>query len=68
MYKRIPIHPFAFSIFPILALLVHNITEVAPRITLRSVIISIIATVLILLVSTLIMLHIPKGMATSWLT
>jgi len=55
MSKRIPIHPFAFAIFPILALLAYNITEVAPRIALRSLVFSIVATAFILLISALIM-------------
>ena len=48
MLKRWIIHPFAFAIFPILALLAHNITEVSPRVALRSVVISLVATIIML--------------------
>jgi hypothetical protein len=54
MLKRVPIHPFAFAIFPILALLSYNITEVPPRVALRSLVISLIATASIFLLLSLI--------------
>jgi hypothetical protein len=46
--KRIPLSPFVFAIFPILALLAYNITEVSPRVVLRSVIISLVTTLILL--------------------
>jgi hypothetical protein len=49
MLKRWIIHPFAFAIFPILALLSHNITEVSPRVALRSIAISLAITLILLL-------------------
>jgi Sulfatase len=54
MIKRLILHPFAFAIFPILALLANNITEVDPRVALRSIIISLSATIFLILVFALI--------------
>ena len=48
MLKRIPLSPFVFAIFPILALLAYNITEVSPRVALRPVVISLVATIILL--------------------
>ena len=66
MLKRIPFHTFAFAIFPILALLAFNIAEVAPRVALRSVVISLVAAVVILCVIALITRNWQKaGLATT---
>ena len=54
MLKRVILHPFALAIFPILALLAHNITEVTPRVALRSAIITLLATVILILIFALI--------------
>jgi hypothetical protein len=54
MLKRLILHPFAFAIFPILALLAHNIAEVNPRVALRSIIISLSATIILILIVALI--------------
>lgn len=54
MLKRLIIHPFTFAIFPILALLAHNIKEVTPQVALRPLVISLFAALLIVLVFRLI--------------
>ena len=54
MFKRIILHPFTYAIFPVLALLAHNITEVDPRIAVRSTIISLIGAIILLLLIFLI--------------
>jgi hypothetical protein len=61
MFKRLPIHPFTFAIFPILTLLAYNITEVEPRIALRSVIISIICSTLLFIIISLILRNWQKA-------
>jgi hypothetical protein len=48
MLKRIPLSPFVFAIFPILALLSYNITEVSPNVIIRSLVISLVATSILL--------------------
>jgi hypothetical protein len=68
MLRRIPIHPFAFAIFPILALLAYNISEVAPRVALRSLVISFSVAVIILCILALLSRNWQKaGLATSLL-
>jgi hypothetical protein len=54
MIKRFVFHPFTFALFPILALLAYNITEVTPRIALRALIISLVGTLILLLLIALI--------------
>jgi hypothetical protein len=49
MFKHWAIHPIFFAVFPILALLAHNITEVTPSIALRSITISLAATLILLI-------------------
>jgi hypothetical protein len=52
MTKRILLHPFLFAIFPILALLAYNLTEINFRVALRPIAISVaVAFVLFLLIS-----------------
>ena len=34
-FKRVPFHPFLFAVFPVLAFLGHNITEVSPNVIVR---------------------------------
>jgi hypothetical protein len=41
MLKRIPIHPLLFIIFPVIALLGHNITEVPVNVIVRPLIIAL---------------------------
>jgi hypothetical protein len=54
MLKRLIIHPFAFALFPIAALLAYNIVQVSPRVALRSVAISLSATLILVLLITLV--------------
>ena len=61
MSKRLIIHPLTFAIFPILALLAYNISEVTPRIALRSIIISIVVAVLLLIIFALISRNLQKA-------
>jgi hypothetical protein len=49
LLKGIIIHPFLFALFPILALLAYNITEVDPRVAVRSIVISLIGTIILLI-------------------
>ena len=67
MIKRLIIHPFTFALFPILALLAHNITEVVPRVALRSILISLAAAVVLLLVVALITRNWQKAAITTTL-
>lgn len=46
-FERWVLHPFLFSLFPILLLFTHNIDEVEPVAILRSVLVSLIVTVLL---------------------
>jgi len=46
--KRYPFHTFLFAIYPVLALLANNLTEVEPAVALRPLVISIILAALIL--------------------
>jgi hypothetical protein len=48
LLNRLILHPFIFAIFPILTLLAYNITEVSPSVVLRSVVISLVATIILL--------------------
>ena len=54
MLKRLVLHPFLFAIFPILALLAHNITEVELRIAFRSTVLSLFGTTILFLLMFLI--------------
>ncbi len=47
MLKRFPIHPFFFAIFPVLALLGHNITEVSTDVIVRPLIIILGGTLIL---------------------
>lgn len=67
MSKRIILHPFTFAIFPILALLANNITEVTPRVALRSLLISLVATLIILVFFALITRNWQKAGLTTTL-
>ena len=40
--KRIPLHPFFISLFPVLTLLAHNINQVKPPVALRSLAVSFV--------------------------
>jgi hypothetical protein len=55
MLKRAPIHPFLFAIFPVLALLGHNITEVSIDVIERPLIIAIAGTMVLFVVSRLLL-------------
>ena len=61
MLKRIPFHTILFAIFPILALLANNITEVDPRVALRPILISLGAMAVTFLVWSLIVRNWKKG-------
>lgn len=67
MSKRIILYPFTFAIFPILALLANNITEVTSRVALRSLLISLAATVIILIFLALITRNWQKAGLTTTL-
>ena len=54
MTKKIILHPFTFAVFPILALLAYNITEVTPRVALRSIVISLTTALLLTVIFRLI--------------
>jgi len=67
MLKRLPFAPLSLAIFPILALLAHNITEVFPRIALRSFAISLAATLIPLAITALITRNMQKAAITTTL-
>lgn len=46
--KYFPFHPFLFAIYPALALLGHNITEVRPGVALRAVLVSLALCMILL--------------------
>jgi len=46
--KDLALHPFVFAIYPVLALLAHNIEEVDARMALRSLLVVLFATALLL--------------------
>ena len=46
--RRWILHPFLFSLFPILALLTHNLAQVKPVVGLRSMLISLLLTAVLL--------------------
>jgi len=54
MTKRILLHPFLFALFPILALLANNLTEINFRVAYRSIAISISAALLLFLLLSMI--------------
>jgi hypothetical protein len=47
MLKRIPFHPFLYAIYPVLALLGHNITEVSPDVIVRPLLVILVGTLLL---------------------
>jgi hypothetical protein len=51
--KNIPFYPFFFAVFPILALLAHNIKEVDVQVAIRPVALSLLATLGIFLLARL---------------
>lgn len=53
--KRYPFHTFLFAIYPILALLANNLTEVEPAVALRPLVISIVLAALILALSLILL-------------
>jgi hypothetical protein len=65
--QRLILHPFAFAIFPILALLSTNITEVSPRVALRSLVISLTATLILLIITFIITRNWKKAALTTTL-
>lgn len=58
--KPYPIHPFAFAIFPILALLAENIGEVEIEVVLRPLAISVLATSFALIVIATLSKNLPR--------
>jgi len=52
--RRLPIHPFLFAIYPVLALLNFNISEVDPSSGYRPMLVSLLAAGILILVSYLI--------------
>jgi hypothetical protein len=50
MLKRIPVAPFALAIFPILAMLSSNATEVSMAVAIRPLFVSLLVTLLLLIV------------------
>ena len=55
MRKPIPVHPFLFAAYPVLALLGRNIVEVAPQASLRPLVLSITAAGLVFLTLRLVL-------------
>jgi hypothetical protein len=53
--KRWILHPFLFGIYPVLALLAHNISQVTPLYSLRSFLIALLLAALTLVVARLIL-------------
>lgn len=59
--KPYPIHPFAFALFPILALLARNIGEVELGVAIRPAIISLVAATTLLLLAALLLRPIHRA-------
>jgi hypothetical protein len=55
MLKRFPIAPFAFAIFPILAMIASNVKEVSLRVALRPLAVSLVVTLILLFILRLIL-------------
>ena len=55
MLKRTPFHPFLFAIFPVLALLGHNITEVSINVIERPLIIALSGTLVLFILLRLLL-------------
>jgi hypothetical protein len=55
MLKRTPFHPFLFAIFPVLALLGHNITEVSLNVIVRPLFVILAGTVVLFVLSRLLL-------------
>jgi len=53
--RNIPFYPFFFALFPILTLLGHNIKEVDARVAIRSIALSLLATLVIFLLARLVL-------------
>jgi hypothetical protein len=67
-FKRIPLYPILFAMFPVLALLGNNIHEVNPGVALRSLLISIAGALVILLIARLALGNWAKAaLAATWL-
>jgi hypothetical protein len=62
------LHPFLFALYPVLALLAHNIEEVPASAAFRSLLISLAAAVLLLLISWLLLKNIRKSALVTTLT
>jgi hypothetical protein len=54
LFRRIPFHPFLWAIYPILALLAHNMGQVYPWMALRSLVLSLLGTAILFLLLWLI--------------
>jgi hypothetical protein len=52
--RRQPVHPFIFAVYPILALLGHNISEVNLEVAIRPVLIALVSTGVILILNRLV--------------
>lgn len=66
MNNRWILHPITFAIFPILALLAHNIAEVSPSVSLRPLGISVSASLILFLLTSIISRNWQKaGIATT---
>lgn len=61
MTKKIAFHPFLFALFPILALLAYNLTEINFRVALRSMVISIFIALILFLLFSLISRNMQKA-------
>lgn len=61
MSERLIVHPFTFAVFPIVALLSYNITEITSRVALRATVISLILTLLLVLLITLLTRSLQKA-------
>ncbi len=55
MLKRFPIAPFAFAIFPILAMIASNVKEVSFSVALRPLAVSLVVTLILLFILRLIL-------------
>jgi hypothetical protein len=61
MLKRIPLAPFAIAIFPILAMLSSNATEVSFHVAIRPLLVSLLVTLLLLILLRLVFRHWDKA-------
>ena len=66
--KRVPFHPLLISLFPVLALLAHNIDQIKPSVSLRSLVVTSILAVFTLLVLRIFIRDWQKAaLGASWL-